>query len=133
MKQEHGVTLIELVIVLAIVGLLTYMAVPAYTQFVMKSKRTQATSTLMNIQLAQEKYRTNNATYGTLAQVWGGVTATENGDYTLAINNNTATGFTATATAVGGQVNDAEQGTACSPLVLTVNGAATTRTPAVCW
>lgn len=134
-SKIKGFNLIELMIVLAIIALLTYMALPNYQSYVMKSRRSGAISALLSIQLAEEKYRTTNANYGTLAAIWGGVTTTEGGYYALTITNLSATSYTVTATpqALGGQNNDAERGTGCNPMVLTVNGAVTTKTPDACW
>ena len=131
--NSRGFTLIELMIAVAILAILAIAALPMYTDQVRKSRRYDATSTLLSIEQEQELYRTNNATYGTLAQVWNGVAATPEGLYTITIANPTGTGYTLTATAVGDQANDDENGTGCDPLVITVNGLNTTRTPAVCW
>ncbi len=80
---------------------------------------------------AEEQYRTNNQTYGSLAAVWGGVNTTPEGHYNISISNNTATGYVLTATPVAGsdQVNDDEAGVNCGTLVITVNGFSTVKTP----
>lgn len=129
-----GFTLIELMIVVAIVGILAAIAYPSYTDSVRKGRRAEATTALYGIQLAQEKWRANNPTYGTLANVWGGVTTTENGYYTLAITGNTASAYSATATAVTGksQVSDKAAGVSCTPLTLNASGPVIT-TQAACW
>jgi len=133
LSRSKGFTLIELLIVVAIVGILAYLAVPSYRTYLYKSRRSEATSTLLNIHLEQEKYRANNTAYGSLTTVWGGITSTDNGHYTLTITNTSGTGFTVTATAVGDQANDQQNGTSCTPLTLLVNGAATTKSPTACW
>jgi len=129
-----GFTLIELMIVVAIVGILASIAYPSYMDSVRKGRRAEATTALYGIQLAQEKWRANNATYGTLANVWGGVSTTENGYYTLAITGNTATAYSVTATAVAGksQVDDKAAGVSCTPLTMTANGPDIS-TKAACW
>lgn len=132
-KRYRGFTLIEAMIVVVIAGIFATMAIPSYQNYIRKSRRNTAQSTLLSIQMAEEKHRANNTTYGGLADVWGGVTTTENGYYALTITNNTASGYTLTATGQNGQQNDSQGGTACSPLVITVNGATTTKTPAACW
>lgn len=121
-------------ITVAIVAILAAVALPAYNGYVQKSRRTDAYSALSSIALQQERWRANNTTYGTLAQL--GVSSNSvDGHYTLAVSGNTASGFTATATAKAGgsQVNDKEGATACTPLTLTVSGGATTYAPASCW
>lgn len=131
--SERGMTLTELLIACIIVAVLAGMAVSLYTKYVYNSRRTEAISTLLAMQLAEEKYRASNSTYGSLSQVWGGVTTTTNGYYILNITNNTATGYTLTATAVGTQANDSENGTVCSPLQITMSNGTDTKTPAVCF
>ncbi|KTD02209.1 type IV pilin protein [Fluoribacter gormanii] len=132
-KKKEGFSLIELVIALAIIAILVLISMPSYFNYVMRSRRTEGINALNSIQLEEEKYRGQNTTYGTLADVWGGVTSTENGYYSLSATNNTATGYTLTATAQGSQANDTQNGVSCSTLTLTVNGLNTTRTPQACW
>jgi type IV pilus assembly protein PilE len=126
-RKASGFTLVELMIVVAIVGILAAIAYPAYTDSARKGRRAQAITDLYSIQLAQEKWRANNSTYGTLANVWGTVTtspATGTAYYNLAISGNTATAYTltATATTAGGQNNDKAGGVSCTPLTLNQNG-----------
>ncbi len=132
-RTAQGFTLIELAITILIISILTILATNLYTPFVRKGRRMDATNTLFAIQLAEERYRSNNTQYGTLAQAWGGVTATPQGYYTLAISNVGATTYTITATAVGGQANDTENGVSCTPLTLTLSSGTITQSPATCW
>lgn len=133
MKPHRGFTLIELLIVIAIVGILTAIASWGYTSYIRKSRRVDGMNTLMSMSLAEEKYRATNTTYGTLAQVWGGVTTSPEGYYTLAISNVAAGTYTLTATATGNQANDAEDGTSCSPLSIAMSNGTITKTPNACW
>ena len=116
-----------------IMAILVAISVPMFLDQLRKSRRYDATSTLLSIEQEQELYRTNNTTYGTLAQVWAGITTTPDGRYNLTINSPTSTGYVITATAIGDQANDDENGVTCTPLVVTATNLATTRTPAECW
>jgi type IV pilus assembly protein PilE len=131
--KKKGFSLLELMIVLVIVGILAVIATTLYSRQVKRSRRVDAIQTLLAMQLAQENYRASNSLYGTLAQMWGGVSATTNGYYNLTITNVTATSYTLTATAVSTQTTDAEDSTVCSSLVLTVSNGIDTPTPAACW
>lgn len=133
MYTQRGFSLIELMIVVAIVGIIASIAYPSYMNAIRESRRTEGRNALLNIELLQQKHRANNTTYGTTANILGAGTTTENGHYVLAISNNTATTYTATATAQNDQANDSENGTSCATLTVTVNGVSITRTPAVCW
>lgn len=133
MKKLTGFTLLELMIALVIVAILMSIAIPSYQQWTRKSRRSEGMSALMQMQLAQERWRANNTSYGTLAQAYNGVSTTDNGYYTLAVTANSATGYTMTATGNGDQANDTESGTACATLTITVAGANTSKTPAACW
>lgn len=62
-KQNKGFTLLELMIVVAIVGILAAVAVPSYTEHVTKSNRTEAMELLTEIMSAQQRYATKNRTY----------------------------------------------------------------------
>ncbi len=132
-KSFLGFTLIELLMVVAVIGILAAIAIPSYFSYQQRARRAEGVATLNSIQLAQEKWRTYNATYGTLANVWGGVTTSPNGHYSIAITNPVATGYTVTATGQGSQATDAQSGTACNVLTLVVNGLTVTQSPTACW
>lgn len=133
MSKSNGFTLIELIIALAITSILVVLSISIYTSHIQKSRRIDAVNALLSISLAQERYRSNNLTYGTLAQVWGGVTTTAGGYYTLTISNVGASSYTITATATGSQANDAANGTSCTSLTLASSSGTVSKTPAACW
>jgi type IV pilus assembly protein PilE len=133
MKTIMGFTLIELVITLTIVAILAMIVINIYTDNVRKSRRIDAVNSLISISMAEERYRSQNTTYGSLAAVWGGVSNSSEGFYTLSISNVSATSYTIIATAVGTQANDSDSGTSCATLQLSVSNGTITKTPAVCW
>lgn len=106
MKKHAGLTLIELMVALSIVVLLTAVAVPAYTNFVKKSSRSDAMATLMRLQLEQAKYRSKNLSYALSLGSVSISTSSINGKYTIAMKSATAGSFTATATPAGTQQGD---------------------------
>ena len=135
MKIAKGFTLIEMIIVVVIVAILAAIALPAYQDYVRKARRADGMDALLLVQNLQEKYRANNTTYGTLAQIGYNDTSSQEGRYTIAVTGNTAVAYTVTATGVGDQANDAVGATSCSPLTITVSAVNPrgAKNPAVCW
>ena len=133
LRKYAGFSLIEMMITILIIGITTLTAVYLFTDQLKRGRRIDAVNALLSISLAEERYRSNNTTYGTIAQVWGGVTTSSEGYYTLAISNVSATSYTITATAVGIQATDSNDSTSCTPLVLAVSSGTITKTPTVCW
>lgn len=131
--RQKGFTLIEMVITILLVAIVAMLAISSYTSYVKRARRIDAMNAITSISLAEERYRVNNTTYGTLAQVWGGVTASAEGYYTLAISNITATSYTITATGTSAQSGDAEGATSCTTLTYAMSGGTITKSPAVCW
>jgi type IV pilus assembly protein PilE len=88
-RRSSGFTLIELMIVVAIIGILASIAVPAYSEYVIRGKRSDAKAELLKAQIAQEKYRASHTTYGTLIQIGSSTTDTytsPGGYYTIAVS-----------------------------------------------
>lgn len=96
-KRFSGFTLIEMMITVAVIGILAAISYPSYTEYVTSAKRADGKAGLLKAQLAQEKYRANNPAYGTLAQI-GISSSSPDSYYTIAISGTpTATTYTVTA------------------------------------
>jgi type IV pilus assembly protein PilE len=63
MKKISGFTLIELMIVVAIIGILAAIAIPNYNDYVRRSKLTEAQSTLSDLRVKMEQYYQDNRSY----------------------------------------------------------------------
>ncbi len=137
---QKGVTLIELMIVIAVVSILGTIALTSYRNNVTRANRVDATAALMRLAAQQEKLYIVNNTYATTAVLAAlGLTNTDRGYYTLtvgpdAVTGLLTTGFVATATPVAGgpQAND----TLCTTLTLDNTGTrGSTGTAAIndCW
>lgn len=108
---QRGVTLIELVVVIMIVGVLAAVAIPSYRNYVIRSQRSDAKDALLALSTQMEKHYLQCNDYGdTLApdpdcaaREVQGADVSENGWYDLSIVAPDATGFAVTATAVAGE------------------------------
>ncbi len=135
LKKTAGFTLIEIIVTLAIAGILTSFAYPAYTDSVRNSRRTDAITTLVELQMLQEKHRSTNISYATDLTTFGytvvsGKSPTASGYYELALSGVSGAGFTITATPLGDQTND----TACASFLVTQNGPdVSTAAKRSCW
>jgi type IV pilus assembly protein PilE len=137
-RRERGFTVVELMVVVAIVAIIVAIALPSYQQSVRKSRRADAVLALQQIQIAQERLRSECTSYaGTLTGTRAcgtlgypkSTSPDDHYDLLLPLDTATATGFTVRATARGAQARD----TGCTVLTLEVAGLTLTRTPAECW
>lgn len=64
MKKQKGFTLIELMVVVAIVGILTAIAVPMYGDYTTRGKIAEAFSSLADMRVRMEQYYQDNRNYG---------------------------------------------------------------------
>ncbi|QIZ75506.1 type IV pilin protein [Ferrimonas lipolytica] len=133
MHKQLGITLIEMMIVVVILGILSSIAYPSYQSYVGRSYRAEAHSQLQQIANLQEQYYLDQRRFSMNLENLGLVTSSANGDaietdsgrYTIAVTS--AAGYTLTATAQGAQSTlDSD----CPTLVLTMTGS---KTPPACW
>lgn len=101
--RTHGFTLVELMVAVAIIGVLSAIALPSYHDSVRKGRRGDAKGELMRLAQAEEKWRVSHTSYGTLTDIGG---AAANSYYTFAVTANTASAFTITGTPKNDQAND---------------------------
>jgi type IV pilus assembly protein PilE len=119
-QTQRGVTLIELVVVMIIVGILAAVAIPSYRNYVLRSQRSDAKDALLALATQQEKFYLQCNRYADViadapdcaAFELQGAATSENGWYDLDTDADAdpTLGFTATATAVAGenQAQDSE-------------------------
>jgi len=114
-EKNLGFSLIELLIAVAIIGILAGVAYPAYTDFVTRSKRAEAQRELMRLANLQEQVFVDTRSYAADMTGLGFANAiytTETGNYAIEVSAQTATTFTLTATAKLAQAtNDSACGT----------------------
>ena len=124
MKNKiFGFSLIELMVAVSVVGILAVVAVPAYTSYVYKSRRSEAISTLLSMQLAQEKWRATNNSYTSTVGTGGlgyPTTSAPSGYYNLSIDaaSTNSVQFKIIADATGDQASDTD----CPQFVVTQDG-----------
>ncbi len=115
LKKSAGFTLIELMITVAVIGILTAIALPAYTQYIARGKRAEGRSEILKVEGWLERFNAENNSY-----VEGTATSTINtkldglfqktppslaANYTLTAVL-TATAYTVTLTPLGSMAGD---------------------------
>jgi len=105
MKTQRGFTLLELMITLAVIAVLTAIALPSYTSYVTRGKVPGATSNLATKRVQMEQWFQDNRTYAANA---AGVSPpacandiTSSQYFTFSCTEQTATAYTLTATGTG--------------------------------
>ncbi|HEX8010172.1 MAG TPA: type IV pilin protein [Casimicrobiaceae bacterium] len=127
-SRRRGFTLLEVMIVVAIVALLAAIALPLYTQQLRRSARAEAQSFLTSAASSQQQFLIDRRSYAaSLAALNATPPADLTGKYTftVAAADGPPPTFTLTATATGDQANDA-----CPTLMLDSSGS---KSPDTCW
>lgn len=129
MAKMRGVTLLELMIVVIVVGILAAIAYPNYRDFAARGKRNEAKAALLQIATNQERWYLNNNTYTPNLNDVGVNAISDSGTYVIAITSATPNNFTATATY---QPLDAEAAR-CLTFTIDGRGQRTSAPDADCW
>lgn len=116
-RRCAGFTLIEMLFAVAIAGVIASIAYPSFQHVIHKARRTDAQVALMQLEMAQERYRSDHSSYASLGDL-GMADKSPMGHYKIAVASSSATGFRAQAVASGLQASDA----ACRHLQLVVDG-----------
>lgn len=135
-KRTHdaGFSLIELMVVAAIIAILMAIAIPSYRRYVVRANRTDAQRALMDLAARQERAFYSNNKYVDLATL-GTNSSVAGANYTVSlVASSSSTAYTLTASAQGQQKTSDKQ---CQTLTLTNTGAqgstGTTANDAACW
>lgn len=136
--SSKGFSLIELMITIALIGILAAIAYPSYQDSILKSRRADAHGAIFAVQQAQERLRGDCKFYAqsiaasnacnasaALSTVWvnglisdgGGNWTSPDGYYNVALSAASGNAYTITATAVGKQANDST----CPTITLAVS------------
>lgn len=133
MRNNKGFTLIEVMITVAIVAILSAIALPAYTDYVIRGRIPEATANMESYRALMEQYYQDNRSYANAAGACGvaeTVLGAKNFAYVCAIGATNQT-YLLTVTGVGGMVGYVYTITEGNARATTLFAGATSA--AVCW
>lgn len=124
-RREAGITLLELMVVVVIVGILASIAYPSYQTFTLRARRADAQQMLMDIAARQERYFGDEREYaddfGDLgypaARIVSGSLQSDDDYYLIELDRASPGSYTLTATPTGNHSD-----TECGELTLASNG-----------
>ncbi len=130
-QKQRGFTLIEILIAIAIVGLLAGVAYPSYINQIHKSRRSDGHLALLTAAQELERCKTTNFSYVNCNVITAGSDESPEKFYKLSIDNVTAVAYELTATPQKEQVGDTD----CGNLMLDQNANRTASGPLNqdCW
>lgn len=131
--RQTGFTLIELMIVVAVLGTLAAIAYPSYTEYLVRSRRSAAESYLMDLAARQQEYQLNARRFATEDELGIDPPADVSDFYSVTVPVSTQTTFRLQATPTGIQL---ARDTKCGTLTLNQAGVKTesgTGTVETCW
>jgi type IV pilus assembly protein PilE len=127
-RDDAGLTLLELLVTLALVGILAALAYPSYRSTLLRAHRVEAIDALLGLAAAQERFHLQHGRYASQLDDGTGSSepelaiplVTSGGRYRLALPASGAADFTATASVVEGSGQEADQ--RCSLFSIHANG-----------
>jgi type IV pilus assembly protein PilE len=122
-NESRGFTLIELLIVVAIIAVLSAIAIPAYQRYTYRARRTEGQQLLQSIAVAEERWYATNNQYGSLAQIGFNITTSQNGFYNADIPAGAST--SSQAFTIEAVPQNTQSGDACQTLQINNAGAKT--------
>ncbi len=104
-RGNRGFTLVEMMVATSISGVLASVAYPSVSSALYKIRRSEALVAVMQLQQAQERWRSASSRYASLAEL-GLPSTAPGGNYRLSIAEPAANGYVAVAQATGTQAAD---------------------------